>query len=178
MSAAGGPEHEIEGYRGLGRRQPALALCFAILLLAQAGAPFTTGFLAKLYVVQSAVQSHSYALAVIAMLSGAIAAAFYLRVVFVMYGSREASAMPESVPPGPATSELLAAGTSSATVTLARAAEPEADTGLETAAVVEGRVEVPALAQLGLFLTVGFTVVLGIWPAPLFSFVHAARLLF
>jgi hypothetical protein len=37
---------------------------------------------------------------------------------------------------------------------------------------------VPPLAQLGLFLTVAFTVVLGIWPSPLFDFVHAAHLLF
>jgi hypothetical protein len=37
---------------------------------------------------------------------------------------------------------------------------------------------VPPGAQVGLLLTVGFTVVLGIWPAPLFNFVHAAGLLF
>ena len=82
----GDRDHAIESYRGLGRRQPVLALGFAIFLLAQAGAPFTTGFLAKLYVVEAAVQAHSYALAVVAMLTGAVAAAFYLRVVFVMYG--------------------------------------------------------------------------------------------
>ena len=91
VGGRGDRHHEIEGYRGLGKRQPALALSLAILLLAQAGAPFTTGFLAKLYVVQAAVQSHSSALAVVAMLSGAIAAAFYLRVVFVMYASRSAA---------------------------------------------------------------------------------------
>ena len=34
------------------------------------------------------MQAHSYALAVIAMLSATIAAAFYLRVVFLMYGVR------------------------------------------------------------------------------------------
>ena len=33
-------------------------------------------------------------------------------------------------------------------------------------------------AAIGLGITVVFTVVLGIWPEPLFSFVHAAGLLF
>ena len=79
--------HDIGAYRGLGKRSPVLALAFAVLLLAQAGAPFTTGFLAKLYVVEAAVNAHSYALAVVAMVTGAIAAAFYLRVVFLMFGS-------------------------------------------------------------------------------------------
>ncbi|MGH9302995.1 MAG: NADH-quinone oxidoreductase subunit N, partial [Acidimicrobiales bacterium] len=79
--------NDIADYRGLGRRQPVLALAFAILLLAQAGVPFTTGFLSKLYVVEASVQAHSYALAVVAMLSGAVAAVYYLRVVFLMYGT-------------------------------------------------------------------------------------------
>ncbi|MGC9962625.1 MAG: NADH-quinone oxidoreductase subunit N [Acidimicrobiales bacterium] len=175
VGARGDRQHEIEGYRGLGKRQPALALSLAILLLAQAGAPFTTGFLAKLYVVQAAVQSHSYALAVIAMLSGAIAAAFYLRVVFVMYGSRSAAGATANTTDAAdeqvlATAEAATGGQSAATVaTVAAPADVEAEPEL---------VLVPPLAQLGLFLTVAFTVVLGIWPAPLFDFVHAAHLLF
>src|SRR5271165_3893182 len=84
----GDREHDLDSYRGLGRRQPALALGFAILLLAQTGVPFTTGFLAKVYVVSAAVRAHSYALAVIAMLSATVAAAFYLRLIFLMYGLR------------------------------------------------------------------------------------------
>ena len=59
-----------------------------MLILGQTGVPLTTGFLAKFYVVSAAVQAHSYALAIIAMLSAAIAAAFYLRLIFLMYGVR------------------------------------------------------------------------------------------
>ncbi len=92
VGGRGDRDHDLSAYRGLGRRSPVLALAFAVLLLAQAGAPFTTGFLAKLYVVESAVDAHSYALAVIAMLSGAIAAAYYLRVVFLMYGTGTSAA--------------------------------------------------------------------------------------
>ena len=49
------------------------------------GVPLTSGFLAKFYVIGAAVDSHSYALAVIAMLAAVIAAFFYLRVIVVMY---------------------------------------------------------------------------------------------
>ena len=58
---------------------------FTVFLLAQAGVPLTSGFLAKFYVIGAAVDSHSYALAVIAMLAAVIAAFFYLRVIVVMY---------------------------------------------------------------------------------------------
>lgn len=75
----------IEAFRGLAKRNPVLALIFAILLLAQAGMPLTSGFLAKFYVISALVQNHSYETAVFAMLVSAIAAFFYLRLVVVMY---------------------------------------------------------------------------------------------
>jgi len=77
--------HDLSGYRGLARRQPLLALSFAILLLAQAGAPFTTGLWAKLQVVLASVDANSVPLATIAMVSAALAAFFYLRVAVLMY---------------------------------------------------------------------------------------------
>jgi NADH-quinone oxidoreductase subunit N len=80
----GDAAHDISSYRGLARRQPLLALMFAVLLLAQAGAPFTTGLWAKLQVVLAAVHG-AVPLAVVAMVSAAIAAFFYLRVAVLMY---------------------------------------------------------------------------------------------
>jgi NADH-quinone oxidoreductase subunit N len=80
----GDAAHDISSYRGLARRQPLLALVFAVLLLAQAGAPFTTGLWAKLQVVLAAVHG-AVPLAVVAMVSAAIAAFFYLRVAVLMY---------------------------------------------------------------------------------------------
>ena len=84
LGRRGDAAHDIASYRGLARRQPALALAFAVLLLAQAGAPFTTGLWAKLEVVLAAVD-HQVPLAVIAMISAAVAAFFYLRVAVLMY---------------------------------------------------------------------------------------------
>ncbi|MGC8471138.1 MAG: NADH-quinone oxidoreductase subunit N [Acidimicrobiales bacterium] len=84
LGRRGDAAHDIASYRGLARRQPLLALMFAVLLLAQAGAPFTTGLWAKLQVILASVD-HSVPLAVIAMLSAAIAVFFYLRVAVLMY---------------------------------------------------------------------------------------------
>jgi NADH-quinone oxidoreductase subunit N len=81
----GDDRHDLDAYRGLARQRPGLAFAFTVFLLAQAGVPFTSGFLAKFYVIGAAVQSRSYALAVIAMLAAVIAAFFYLRVIVVMY---------------------------------------------------------------------------------------------
>jgi NADH-quinone oxidoreductase subunit N len=77
--------HSLDAYRGLAARQPVLALVFTVFLLAQAGVPLTSGFLAKFYVIGAAVESHSYSLAIIAMLAAVIAAFFYLRVIVIMY---------------------------------------------------------------------------------------------
>jgi NADH-quinone oxidoreductase subunit N len=78
-------DHDLSRYRGLAGRQPVLALAFAVLLLAQAGAPFTTGLWAKLQVVFAAIGAGEVPLAVIAMVSAAVAAYFYLRVAVLMY---------------------------------------------------------------------------------------------
>jgi NADH-quinone oxidoreductase subunit N len=83
----GDADHDISSYRGLAARQPVLALAFTIFLLAQAGVPFTSGFLAKFYVIGAAVDSNSYALAILAMLAAAVSAYLYLRIVVAMYMS-------------------------------------------------------------------------------------------
>jgi NADH-quinone oxidoreductase subunit N len=81
----GDADHDLSAYRGLAARRPALAMAFTIFLLAQAGVPFTTGFLAKFYVISAAVEARSYALGLIGMLSAVIAAFFYLRITVLMY---------------------------------------------------------------------------------------------
>src|SRR5207302_3219497 len=81
----GDSDHSLDAYRGLSTRRPILAMTFTVLLLAQAGVPFTTGLWAKFYVISAAVASHSYVLAIIGMLAAAISAFFYLRVTVLMY---------------------------------------------------------------------------------------------
>jgi NADH-quinone oxidoreductase subunit N len=77
--------HSLTEYKGLARREPVLAFLLTVFLLAQAGVPFTAGFVAKFEILVSAVQAHSYWLALIAMLSAVVGAYLYLKVVITMY---------------------------------------------------------------------------------------------
>ena len=77
--------HDIDNYRGLAKREPALAAMFAVLLFAQAGIPFTSGFFAKFRVIAAAASDESYWLAAVAMLAAAVAAYLYLRLVVTMF---------------------------------------------------------------------------------------------
>jgi NADH-quinone oxidoreductase subunit N len=85
MGRGGDGLHSLEDYKGLARTRPGIALLFSVFLLAQAGVPFTGGFLAKFYVINSVVEQGQYALAVIAMVSAVVAAFLYLRIVVAMY---------------------------------------------------------------------------------------------
>lgn len=85
LGRRGDGHHQVSDYAGLARRQPGLAVIFAIFLLAQAGVPFTVGLWAKLYVILAAVHSHTYWLALVAMIGAVIAAFLYLRIVIAMF---------------------------------------------------------------------------------------------
>ena len=85
MGGPGDSAHSLEDYRGLARRRPVLAGAFTVLLLGQAGVPFTGGFVAKLGVLAAAVEGHGYWVAGVAMLAAAIAAFVYLRILVAMY---------------------------------------------------------------------------------------------
>jgi NADH-quinone oxidoreductase subunit N len=85
LGRAGDGDHDLSRYRGLAGRQPLVALAFAVLLLAQAGAPFTTGLWAKVQVVFAAIDAGYVPLGAIAMVTAVVAAYFYLRVAVLMY---------------------------------------------------------------------------------------------
>ncbi len=85
VSRTGDDATDLGAFRGLGRSKPALALGMTVLLLAQAGVPLTSGFIAKFGVLEAALDEHSYAVTVIAMLSAVIAAFLYLRIMISMW---------------------------------------------------------------------------------------------
>jgi NADH-quinone oxidoreductase subunit N len=85
VSRRGDNRTSLDDYRGLSRTSPGLALVFTIFLLAQAGVPFTSGFVAKLYTVIAAVQANGTWLAIVAMVTSVIAAYLYLRIIVSMY---------------------------------------------------------------------------------------------
>jgi NADH-quinone oxidoreductase subunit N len=71
----------LDAFKGLSTRRPVLAVAFTIFLFAQAGVPFTSGFVAKFGVIRAAVEERSYAIAIIAMVAAVIAAFLYLRIM-------------------------------------------------------------------------------------------------
>ncbi len=85
VGRTGDAETNLSSFRGLGASKPALALGMTVLLLAQAGVPLTSGFIAKFGVIQAAVDEHSYAIAIIAMVASVIAAFLYLRIMVSMW---------------------------------------------------------------------------------------------
>lgn len=76
---------DLAAFRGLGRARPALALGMTVLLLAQAGVPLTSGFVAKFGVIRAGVDADSNVLAVVAMAAAVIAAYLYLRIMISMW---------------------------------------------------------------------------------------------
>jgi len=189
MGRDGDTGHTITDYRGLARRQPVLALSFAVLLLGQAGVPFTTGFLAKFGVVGAVVATHAYALAAIAMVTAAIAVFFYLRVAVAMYSPVGAVADPVDDEDGAALgSGAPAAAHSPASGADTTGADSTTDTVASLSVLTDapptdevterGAVPVPLLTTVALGLCVAFTVVFGIIPEPILNFAHQATLLF
>jgi NADH-quinone oxidoreductase subunit N len=75
----------LDSFKGLGKSNPVLALAMTILLLAQAGVPVTSGFIAKFGVIRAAVSVESYLLAVIAMIAAIVAAFLYLKVLATIW---------------------------------------------------------------------------------------------
>ena len=80
-----GGDASLDAFKGLARRRPTLALAMTVFLLAQAGVPFTSGFIAKFGVIQAAVDERSYAIAIIAMVVAVIAAFVYLKIMVTMW---------------------------------------------------------------------------------------------
>jgi NADH-quinone oxidoreductase subunit N len=85
VGRSGDSATDLGGFRGLARAEPVLALGMTVLLLAQAGVPLTSGFVAKFAVIRAAVTEDSYAVAIIAMVAAVIAAFLYLRIMVSMW---------------------------------------------------------------------------------------------
>jgi NADH-quinone oxidoreductase subunit N len=90
----GDRRHSLDDYRGLGSTAPLLAGAMTFLLLAQAGIPLTSGFVAKFAVFAASVDAKEYGLTLVGVITTVIAAFFYLRVIVLMYMSGPADSEP------------------------------------------------------------------------------------
>jgi NADH-quinone oxidoreductase subunit N len=76
----GDDNHSFDDYRGIALRRPVLGGLLIFFVLAQAGVPFTGGFIAKLEIFSAAAQAHEYTLLIVGVLAAVVAAYFYLRI--------------------------------------------------------------------------------------------------
>ncbi|MFX0578140.1 NADH-quinone oxidoreductase subunit NuoN [Nocardia nepalensis] len=86
-------------WAGLGRRSPWLATIFALFLLSFAGLPLTGGFVAKFAVFQAAASGNATYLVIVGVISSAIAAFFYIRVIVLMFFTDPPADAPTVVTP-------------------------------------------------------------------------------
>lgn len=76
---------DLNRWAGLGKRSPFIATVFATLLLAFAGIPLTSGFIGKFSIFSAAYESGNKSVVIVGVLSSAIAAYFYVRVIVLMF---------------------------------------------------------------------------------------------
>jgi len=76
---------DLNRWSGLGKRSPLVASVFSFFLLAFAGIPLTSGFIGKFSIFSSAYESGSTWILISGVLSSAIAAFFYIRVIVLMF---------------------------------------------------------------------------------------------
>jgi NADH-quinone oxidoreductase subunit N len=170
---------ELSGLAGLGTRNPWLAWPLTISMLALAGIPGTVGFIGKFQLIHALVDGHYTWLAIVLVVGSMISLGYYLRVVAAVW------MRPETASPGPGFASRFAFGTGSGPGGLAPIAggSPEADELGAGPAAPAGHPASRSLAQQSeaTFVAIVFaaaTIVFGVFPSPVFTFVaHAGRAL-
>ncbi|CAM5252392.1 NADH-quinone oxidoreductase subunit N [Streptomyces spiroverticillatus] len=107
---AGGEATHLSKWAGLGRRSPLVAAVFAVFLLAFAGIPLTSGFAGKFAVFKAAAEGGAGVLVVVGVLSSAVAAFFYIRVIVLMFFSEPKADGPTVAVPSVLTTTAIGVG--------------------------------------------------------------------
>jgi proton-translocating NADH-quinone oxidoreductase chain N len=107
---AGGEAGHLSRWAGLGRTSPLVAGIFGLFLLSFAGIPLTSGFIGKFAVFQAAISAGETPLVIVGVLSSAIAAFFYIRVIVLMFFSDPVPDGPEVIVPSLYTGIAVAVG--------------------------------------------------------------------
>src|SRR3954463_6325209 len=84
LSRQGDEDHSVDGLRGLASRRPVIGCLLVLFMLAQAGIPLTSGFVAKVDVFSAAARAEDYLLVVIGAVATVIATFAYLRVALAV----------------------------------------------------------------------------------------------
>ena len=76
---------DLNRWVGLAKRSPMMATIFSLFLLSFAGIPLTAGFIGKFTIFSAAYENGNIGVVVVGVLSSAIAAFFYIRVIVMMF---------------------------------------------------------------------------------------------
>lgn len=96
-------DYTIDGFNGLGKQQPLLAVTATVFLLSLTGIPLTAGFQAKFYMLVAALRNgHQHWLVLFAVLCAAISAYYYFKIIQAMFfkEASPASNANSSIAPG------------------------------------------------------------------------------
>ena len=99
MEKDGKPVVRIDALNLYARKEPAKALAMLVLMFSMAGVPPLVGFFGKFYVLSAALDAGLGWLAVLGVVASAIAAYYYLRIVYLMYFGTETDALDETRQP-------------------------------------------------------------------------------
>lgn len=86
-------DYSIEGFNGLGKKDPLTAAAMAIFFFSLAGIPLTGGFLAKLFMIKAALSFATW-LGIVAVVMAVVSVYYYFRVIQAIY-FREAESVEE-----------------------------------------------------------------------------------
>ena len=79
-------DYTVDGFNGLAKKQPVLAITALVFLLSLTGIPLTAGFTGKFYMLLAALHNgHSTWLIILAVLCTAISAYYYFRIIQAMF---------------------------------------------------------------------------------------------
>jgi NADH-quinone oxidoreductase subunit N len=101
LSGKGERYQNVEDFAGLSQKQPLTAAMLTIFLLSLIGVPLTGGFFGKFYIFKAALESHLVWLTVLGLLTSAVAAYYYLRVLVMMYMKEPSDAVAAAEPLSP-----------------------------------------------------------------------------
>lgn len=76
---------DLNRWAGLGKKSPVIASLFTLFLLSFAGIPLTSGFIGKFSIFSAAYEGGVSSVVIVGVLTSAIAAFFYIRVVVLMF---------------------------------------------------------------------------------------------
>ena len=97
--AGGAEDLDMARWGGVGRRYPVVGLLFSLFLLAFAGIPLTSGFVSKFAVFKAAAEGGAAPLVVIGVVTSAVAAYFYVKVIVFMFFTDAPDDPPQLVMP-------------------------------------------------------------------------------